>query len=70
VVTKRQATLFAGMGKLAFSPRLAHTAADGTVQVLAVDIDNLIELAQSRSTRPWTPAECETYLQRDTCPGT
>jgi WD40 repeat protein len=58
-------------GKLAFSPdgtRLAYTAADGTVRVLALDIDDLIELARSRLTRSWTQDECETYLHRDTCP--
>jgi WD40 repeat protein len=58
-------------GKLVFSPggaRLAYTAADGTVRVLALDIDDLIELARSRLTRLWTQDECETYLHRDTCP--
>ena len=58
-------------GKLAFSPdgtRLAYTAADGTVRVLALDIDDLIDLARSRLTRSWTQDECQTYLHRDTCP--
>jgi WD40 repeat protein len=58
-------------GKLAFSPdgtRLAYTAADGTVRVLALDIDDLIDLARSRLTRSWTQEECETYLHRETCP--
>jgi hypothetical protein len=58
-------------GKLAFSPdgtRLAYTAADGTVRVLALDIDDLIELARSRLTRLWTQNECVTYLHRDSCP--
>jgi WD40 repeat protein len=58
-------------GKLAFSPdgaRLAYTAADRTVRVLALDIDDLIDLARARLTRSWTPDECETYLHRDTCP--
>jgi WD40 repeat protein len=68
--TLKMAYLGAG-GKLAFSPdgtRLAYTAADGTVRVLALDIDDLIELARSRLTRSWTQDECETYLHRDTCP--
>jgi WD40 repeat protein len=59
-----------GGGKLAFSPdgtRLAYTAADGTVRVLALDIDDLIQLARSRLTRSWRQDECETYLNRDTC---
>jgi hypothetical protein len=58
-------------GKLAFSPdgtRLAYTAADATVRVLALDIDDLIHLARSRLTRSWTQEECETYLHRETCP--
>jgi WD40 repeat protein/DNA-binding SARP family transcriptional activator len=69
--TLRVAYLGVG-GKLAFSPdgtRLAYTAADGTVRVLALDIDDLIDLARSRLTRSWTQDECETYLHRDTCPG-
>ncbi len=68
--TLRDAYLGVG-GRLAFSPdgaRLAYTAVDGTVRVLALDIDDLIELARSRLTRSWTQNECETYLHRDTCP--
>jgi WD40 repeat protein len=68
--TLRDAYLGVG-GKLAFSPngtRLAYTAADGTVRVLALEIDDLIHLARSRLTRSWTQDECETYLHRDTCP--
>jgi WD40 repeat protein len=60
-------------GKLAFSPdgtRLGYTAADGTVRVLALDIDDVLNLARSRLTRSWTQAECETYLHLDTCPTT
>ncbi len=60
-------------GKLAFSPdgtRLAYTAADGTVRVLALDIDELIQLARSRLTRSWTPDECRTYLSVESCPST
>jgi hypothetical protein len=43
-------------------------AADGTVRVLALNIDDLIDLARSRLTRSWTRDECETYLHRETCP--
>jgi WD40 repeat protein/serine/threonine protein kinase len=64
----------AGMGgKLAFSPdgtRLAYTAADGTVRVLALDIDDLLGLARSRLTRSWTQDECRSYLHLDRCPPT
>jgi WD40 repeat protein/DNA-binding SARP family transcriptional activator len=69
--TLRDAYLGVG-GRLAFSPdgaRLAYTMADGTVRVLALDIDDLIDLAQARLTRSWTQDECETYLHRETCPG-
>jgi WD40 repeat protein len=68
--TLRVAYLGVG-GKLAFSPdgsRLAYTAADGSVRVLALDIDDLIDLARFRLTRSWTLNECQTYLHRDTCP--
>jgi WD40 repeat protein len=68
--TDRDAYLGVG-GKLAFSPdgtRLAYMAADGTVRVLALNIDDLIDLARSRLTRSWTRDECETYLHRETCP--
>jgi WD40 repeat protein/serine/threonine protein kinase len=68
--TDRSATVGVG-GKLAFSPdgtQLAYTAADGTVRVLALDIDDLIHLARSRLTRSWTRDECRTYLDLDRCP--
>jgi hypothetical protein len=58
-------------GKIAFSPhgrRLAFTAVDGTVRVLALDVGDLIRLARARLTRSWTPDECRTYLHVDTCP--
>jgi WD40 repeat protein/serine/threonine protein kinase len=59
-------------GKIAFSPdgtRLAYTAQDGMVRVLALDIDDLVDLARSRLTRPWTQDECRTYLHVGACPG-
>jgi WD40 repeat protein len=68
--SRRDAYLGVG-GKLAFSPdgtQLAYTAADGTVRVVALDIDDLIDLARSRLTRSWTRYECETFLHRETCP--
>ncbi|MCI0633149.1 MAG: protein kinase [Actinobacteria bacterium] len=70
--TNRVAYLGVG-GKLAFSPdgtRLAYTAADGTVRVLALDVDDLIDLARSRLTRSWTQEECRTYLHVERCPPT
>jgi len=68
--TSHEAYLGVG-GRLAFSPdgsRLAYGATDGTVRVLALEIDDLIELARSRLTRSWTQDECEAYLHRETCP--
>jgi WD40 repeat protein/DNA-binding SARP family transcriptional activator len=71
---RRNRSAYLGVGgKLAFSPdgtRLAYSAADGTVRVLALDIDDLIQLARSRLTRSWTPEECRTYLHVESCPST
>ena len=71
---RRNRNAYLGVGgKLAFSPdgtRLAYTAADGTVRVLALNIDDLIHLARSRLTRSWTQDECITYLHLDGCPTT
>jgi WD40 repeat protein len=56
---------------LAFSPdgtRLASSSLDGTTRVYAVDVDELVALAQSRLTRWFTPAECRQYLHTDACP--
>jgi WD40 repeat protein len=56
---------------LAFSPdgtRLASSSIDGTTRVYAVDVDELVALAQSRLTRWWTPEECRKYLHLDECP--
>jgi WD40 repeat protein/DNA-binding SARP family transcriptional activator len=56
---------------LAFSPdgtRLASSSSDGTIRVYAVDVDELVALAQSRLTRWFTPAECRQYLHMDVCP--
>ncbi len=42
---------------------------DGVVRVFTLDIDELLTLAQTRITRPFTTAECQKYLHTDTCPG-
>ncbi len=58
-------------GKLGLSQdgtRLAYPADDGTIRVLALDIDDLMELARSRLTRTWTQDECKTYLHVEACP--
>jgi len=41
---------------------------DGTTRVYAVEVDELVALAQSRLTRWFTPEECRQYLHMDTCP--
>jgi WD40 repeat protein len=58
---------------VAFSPdgkRLATAGADGTVQIYALDIQDLLNLARKRVTRPFTPAECQRYFSGETCPTT
>jgi WD40 repeat protein len=61
---------YVGPDALAFSPdgtRLAVDVGD-TVRVFALDVDDLIELAQERLTRGFTEQECRQYLHRDRCP--
>ena len=41
---------------------------DGTVQVYAMDVYDLLKLARSRVTRNLTPDECIRYFQSKTCP--
>ena len=56
---------------LAFSPdgkRLAAASGDGTVQVYASDIRELLNLARRRVTRSFTAEECQRYFQSRTCP--
>ena len=56
---------------VAWSPdgkRLATASADGTVQVYAIDIRELLNLARSRVTRDLTPEECNRYFQTEKCP--
>ena len=56
---------------VAYSPdgkRLATASQDGTVQVYAIDIHELLNLARSRVTRDFTPEECKRYFQSEKCP--
>jgi WD40 repeat protein/class 3 adenylate cyclase len=57
--------------RVAFSPngsRLATASADGNVRVYILPLDQLLQVARSRLTRTWTPAECRQYLPGGKCP--
>jgi WD40 repeat protein/DNA-binding SARP family transcriptional activator len=58
-------------GIVAFDPtgtRLAVPSADGSVRVYVLPADELLDLARSRLTRSFTPAECDRYLPGEACP--
>jgi WD40 repeat protein len=61
----------AGIYDVQFSPdgrRLISGSRDLTARVFAIDIDDLIEIAESRVTRPLNDAECQRYLHLPACP--
>jgi len=47
--------------------RLASFDVDGSLRIWALDVDDLIGIANERLTRPLTESECRQYLRRDTC---
>jgi WD40 repeat protein len=56
---------------LAFSPdgtRLTTGSRDGTVQIYALNLEDLIKIAQSRLTRSLTTEECQKHLHVVSCP--
>ncbi len=56
---------------VAWSPdgkRLATAGGDGSVQVYAMDIHDLLKLAHTRVTRDLTPDECLRYFRSKKCP--
>ena len=60
-----------GVLALAFSPngsRLAAFGYDGVIRVWAVELDELIEIAENELTRSFTEEECRQYLHVDACP--
>jgi WD40 repeat protein len=61
------------VGSVAFSPdgsRLATVSADGTVRIWALELDELIEVAERGLTRSLTEGECRQYLHAERCPNT
>lgn len=60
-----------GLWDSAFSPdgtRIATAAADQTVRVYVLPMEELLTLAESRLTRSWTEEECRQYLHVERCP--
>jgi WD40 repeat protein/DNA-binding SARP family transcriptional activator len=54
-----------------FSPdgsRLASSSLDGTARVWALDLDDLIDIANRKLTRDLTDDECRQYLRQHPCP--
>jgi WD40 repeat protein/DNA-binding SARP family transcriptional activator len=59
------------VASVAFSPdgsQLASVGAEGVVRVWALDLDDLVEIAEHKLTRTLTDAECRQYLHLTQCP--
>ncbi len=58
---------------IAFSPdgtRLATVGRNPVARVYALNLDDLVKMAQTQVTRSLTTEECRKYLHTDVCPGT
>jgi WD40 repeat protein len=58
------------VGAVAFSPdgsKLASVTGDGTARIWALDLDDLVEIAERELTRDLTDEECRQYLHVDRC---
>jgi WD40 repeat protein len=54
-----------------FSPDGSHllvATGSGAALILALDVEELVELAHDRLTRWWTSDECQRYLHTKVCP--
>jgi WD40 repeat protein len=62
---------YTSVTSLAFSPdgsRLASVGGEGVVRVWALELDDLVEIAERELTRTLTDGECRQYLHVDRCP--
>ena len=60
-----------GVTDIAFSAdgtKLVTGGLDGVARVWALDLEDLIAIAEDKLTRGFTEAECREYLRRDACP--
>lgn len=58
----------AGDAFVADGKALASGGGDGVARVWALDVDDLISIAEDKLTRGFTEAECREYLHVHTCP--
>ncbi|MGH9193544.1 MAG: WD40 repeat domain-containing protein, partial [Acidimicrobiales bacterium] len=62
---------YASVSSVAFSPdgsRLASVGVEGVMRVWALDLDDLVEIAEREVTRTLTDQECRQYLHLQHCP--